>query len=530
MEKTAKEIKLDDIFEIILRRRWWFIMSFCLCIIIGIILIFALPKYYKSETLILIHPPKLPQNYVPSMVTMDIDTRIDTFERQILSRQNLEKIIKDFNLYKEPRYMTFFVEDKIADMSKRIHVELLRRQIPGRIGNAYAFTISFEGKEPEKVMKVTNALATYFIDENNQFRQTEAIGTSNFLDEELVPIRRQLAEKEKELKDYREKYMGELPEQLGNNMNMLNRLEEQLKGKETNLLDAKNKLAMLNDQISQGALLFGEGATVSSDGRIVRDFGHSISLEQAKAILAYLETRYTSKHPDIIRIKKIISELEERKKEGTDNTSDARQYIPYSSKMEIERLKVNISTLTTDIAKLKNQIRVYQNRVENTPKREQELKLLDRDYNNIRATYNLLLNKKLEAEVSVNMEKKQQGEKFQIFYPARLPEKPVFPNMKILFLLTVAAGLNVGLGLVFILEYLNTSFRSPKDIESYLGFSVLATVPVICDQKYIRKQRLNKVFSIASILFSFILLSVFGVLSFVGVNQIMALFNQYMTT
>ena len=198
--------------------------------------------------------------------------------------------------------------------------------------------------------------------------------------------------------------------------------------------------------------------------------------------------------------------------------------------MEIERIKVDINTLTTDIAKLKSQIRVYERRIENTPRREQELKSLERDYNNIKASYDLLLNKKLETEVSVNMEKKQKGEKFQILDPARLPEKPVFPNMKMLFLLTLVAGPNIGFGLVFLLEYLDTSFRSPKDIESSLGFSVLATIPLIYDQKYKRRQRLNQIFSVVSIMLSFILLSAFAVLSFVGVDQTMELLNQFITT
>ena len=142
----------------------------------------------------------------------------------------------------------------------------------------------------------------------------------------------------------------------------------------------------------------------------------------------------------------------------------------------------------------------------------------------------MMLNKKLEAEISVNMEKKQKGEKFQIIDPARLPEKPVFPNMKILFLLTLVAGPNIGLGLVFLLEYLNTSFRSPKDIEAALGFSVLATIPKIYDKKYQRRQRMNQVFSVVSIMFSFILLSAFAVLSFVGVDRTMELLNQFITT
>jgi len=532
MPKTTKEIKLEDIIEIILRRRWWIMLPFCLSIIVGIILAFTLPKYYQAETLVLIQPPKVAADYIQSVVSTDIDSRLEAFSRQILSRSNLERIMKDFNMYTEPEYGLFFVEDKIADMRNRISVNLLRRAAPTGLrgfSGAYAFTISFEGKDPEKVMKITNALASYFINENIRFRETEVIGTSKFLDEELIPIREELVAKEKVMKEYREKYMGELPEQLNSNLNMLTRIEEQLKAKQTTLLDAQNKMAMVIDQINEGALLFGQGVTVTGDGRIVSDFDKPISLEQAKAMLSYLETRYTSKHPDIIRIKKIISDLE-KNKQNNKNTSDVSQYIPPNAKMEVEGIKANINTLTTDIAKLESQIRFYKQRIENTPRREQELKSLERDYNNIRASYNMMLNKKLEAEVSVNMEKKQKGEKFQILDPAMLPERPVSPNMKMMFILVLVVGPNIGLGLVFLLEYLDTSFRSPKDIESDVGFPVLATIPIFFDQKYIRRQRMNQVFSAVSIMLSFILLSAFAVLSFVGVDQIIELLNQFMTT
>jgi hypothetical protein len=128
------------------------------------------------------------------------------------------------------------------------------------------------------------------------------------------------------------------------------------------------------------------------------------------------------------------------------------------------------------------------------------------------------------------MEKKQKGEKFQILDPARMPEKPVFPNMKILFFLTLVCGINIGIGLVFVLEFLDTSFKSPKDIESYLGFPVLATVPLIANPKYKRRQRANQIFSVVSITLSFILLSTLAVLSFVGVDQTMELLNKFITT
>jgi len=530
MNKKAKEIRLEDIIEIILRRRWWIILPFCLCIITGITLGFTLPKYYKAQALILIQPPELPTNYVQSMVTMDIDSRFEVFSRQILSRSNLEKIMKDLNMFTEPEHDSLFPEDPIADIRKRTTVQLIRREIPGRVSaNAYAFSIAYEGKEPENVKKVTNALASHFIDENTRFRKTEAMGTSKFLNEELESIREELWVKEKELKEYREKYMGELPEQLNSNLNMIIRLEEQLKAKQTSLLDAQNRLAMVMGQVKEGTLLFGQGVSVTHDGRIVTDFDKPISLEQARAMLSYLETRYTPKHPDIIRIKKIISDLEKNKQSNQD-ASDVLQYVPQNTKMEIETIKTHIKTLTADIADLKSQIQRYERHIGNTPGREQELLSLKRDYDNKRARYDLLLNKKLETEISVSMEEKQKGEKFRILEPAGLPQKPVFPNMKLLFLLTLVAGPNIGLGLVFLLEYLDTSFRSPKDIESELGFPVLATIPIIQNQQYERKQRLNQVFSVVSIVFCFFLLSAFAVLSFVGVDQTMALLNQIMTT
>ncbi len=198
--------------------------------------------------------------------------------------------------------------------------------------------------------------------------------------------------------------------------------------------------------------------------------------------------------------------------------------------MQKWKLSELIDTLTVGISKLESQIRGYEKQIKNSPAREQELSSLKRDYDNITASYKFLLNRKLESEVSVNMEKVQKGEKFRVLDFAMLPQKPSFPNMKMLFLLCLVAGPNIGLGLVFLLEYLNTSFRNPKDIESYLEVPVLATVPIIYDRKDKIRQKRNQVFCIFSIMFSCVLLSAFAVLSFVGVEQTMDLLNRLITT
>ena len=112
-----------------------------------------------------------------------------------------------------------------------------------------------------------------------------------------------------------------------------------------------------------------------------------------------------------------------------------------------------------------------------TPKREQELITLTRDYENIKTSYNSLLNRKLEADISVNMEKKQKGEQFQIIDAARLPEKPVSPDPRRLFLITVAAALGLGCGLVFLLDFLDSSIRRVDELEENFGLPVLGRSP-----------------------------------------------------
>jgi polysaccharide chain length determinant protein (PEP-CTERM system associated) len=523
MQKAAQEINPRDIIEIVLRRRWWIIVPFCLSMIVGICLAIMLPRIYSAKTIILIQPQKVPTNYVQSVVSMDIDSRLNILKQQILSRSNLEKIIQDFNLFSEPKYENMFVEDKINELRNKISIELIfpdekrdSRRFQPR--DQDAFSISFKGKDPEKVLRITNSLTSYVIDANLKARATEAIGTSNFLREEVDSIQIELAEKEKTLKEYREKYMGGLPQQLETNLRMLDRLQERLNARKIDLINVKNKLAILENQILEGDILLN------------RNSGEPLTVEEAKARLAYSETRYTDKHPDVIRYKKMITEMKKKNKNNDKDTSDGAPYIPINLRIQKQQYKAEIETYMADISNLTSQIRDYQKRVEDTPRKEQELLLVERDYNNIKKSHNELLSRKLEAEISFNMEKKQKGEQFQIIDSATLPEKPISPNMKMLFLLTLVAGPNIGLGLIFLMEYFNTSFRNPEDLESYLDLSVLATLPIVYHEKDKRKQRLSLVFSILSVMLSCVLLIAFAVLSLKGVDQTMELLNNFIIT
>ncbi len=495
MRNPAEAIKPEEIIEIILRRRWYIIIPFCLSMMIGIYFALTLPKVYSARTLILLQPQRVPADYVRTIVSIDIDSMINTLSQQILSRTNLEKIINEFKLYLGPKSENMFMEDKIEDMRKRITIDVTRSR---RRSAANSFSILFDGKDPEKVMRITNALANYFIGENLKTREAQAMGTSDFLDDELNSMRKRLEEVEQALKNYREAYMGGLPEQLESNLRILDRMQEQLIERRQNITDAKNRLIAIENAPPQGESLQTEGEVGTGD---------TLNLDQLIAQLKQLQSRYTDQHPDIIRLKERIADLEKEPQSSLQSPVRSRQ---------IEDIKREIRTLEGEISDIQKQVNIYEVRVEETPKREQELLSLNRDYDNINETYNSLLERKLEAELAVNLEKKQQGEQFRVIDPAKRPERPSDPDMKKLFLIFIAAGLGIGGGLVFLLEYLDTSFRKPNDIESYLGLSVLATVPVILHPRDVRMKRLNQGLSILSVIVAFALMAGFTLVSLGG--------------
>lgn len=523
MPDTKSPITLEQIIEIALKHRWFIIVPFCLSMIVGIFLTFKLPKIYSAETLILIEPQRVPTSYVQSLVSTDIGSRISTMKQQILSRTNVEKIIDEFKLLSGPEYENMYLEDKAENVAKRISVKVTaskRNRAPD------SFSISYKGRDPHTVMKIANALASYFINANLKIRESQAIGTSKFIDNERIAMRKKLEEVEIKLKEYREKYMGELPEQLDSNLRILDRLQEDMSHRQQRLSAAKIRLAALANQMQRNQIL------QTPNGRVQSRSMPLTNLEQLKQELANLKNKYTDRHPDVIRLSKKIADLETKneKKAGktVEDLLDSSKLLANRTGVDLliteqYEIKREIAGLQQGISELNSQTKKYQARVENTPKREQELMSLRRDYQNIQKVYNSLLNRKLEAEIAVNMEKRQKGEQFRIIDFARLPEKPISPDMKKLFLLCLAAGLGIGGGFVFLFYFFDTSFRKPEEVESALGVPVLATLPAIYHPKDIKKQRLHMVVSIFSIMVSFVLLVAFAVLTIKGTDQTMEL-------
>jgi uncharacterized protein involved in exopolysaccharide biosynthesis len=226
-------------------------------------------------------------------------------------------------------------------------------------------------------------------------------------------------------------------------------------------------------------------------------------LNALKRDLANAESKYTGSHPDVVDLKRKIADIEPRvrkqeeererrlrelreRQEGMAADSKLQAASPLLDpaaerlitqyKDQFKEAQLEAKRLKEEMGNLKEQIALYQRRIEETPKREQEMVQLNRDYDLVKVYYQSLVDKKYQSQMAENLERKQQGEQFMILDPARLPETPFKPDRNNLLVMGAVFGLAIGLGLAWFRESMDRSFYEASDLETYLELPVLATL------------------------------------------------------
>ncbi len=277
-----------------------------------------LPNRYRSESLIIVVPQRVPREFVRSTVTAEVDERLQSISQQIMSRTRLERIILDFNLYPEER-KTGIMEDVV----QRMRLQDVNVQIARGRGNddSTSFRVGFSYENARTAMQVTERIASLFIEENLRDREVLAEGTDQFLESQLEEARRQLLENEQRLETYKRQYMGQLPTQTQANLQVLQNTQTQLQTISESAMRDRDQRAilmrMLNDAMT---------APATASGGVAGEAGGTApaaaQAEAARAQLAALETRLKPEHPDVIRARKAVAELERRACRGSRLAAD----------------------------------------------------------------------------------------------------------------------------------------------------------------------------------------------------------------
>jgi polysaccharide chain length determinant protein (PEP-CTERM system associated) len=484
----GKRTTPDAILKILKRRYWLAFVPFALIAAFVAAAARTLPNVYTSETVIRVEPQRIPESYVKNTITARIEDRLETIRSTILSRTRLERIILDFDLYPDER-KTMVMEDVVGLMSRNVDVKIVQGD---------AFRVAYTGRDPVKVMKVTDRLAHLFIDENLVDRQNQAQGTDDFLESALVEAKAKLLASEKRVMAYRQTYAGQLPTQMDANLQQIQSARMQIRDNRESINRDLDRRLLLERQLgdlqapsSVADVTASTAAQATPGGPLPTPAGGTTAqqLAAAQTLLESQQLRYKPGHPDLEATKRRIEELQVRLAAESSTTSPRPRVVSAADQLRqrnIENLKTDMAELDRQIARKQDEEKRLQGvaddvqrRVDALPTRESELTELTRDYGTLQDNYRSLLQKKSESEMAANLERRNVGEQFKLLDPAQLPERPSSPNRPMINLVGMVAGLAVGAVLVGIVEVRDNSFRTDEEVAAVLALPVLAVVPAM---------------------------------------------------
>jgi polysaccharide chain length determinant protein (PEP-CTERM system associated) len=457
----------------------------------GIVIAAVLPNQYTTYTTILVEPQTISADLIEAqMGGTDLNERLHLMTMQILSRPRLSRIIDDLGLYEvESEEMTR--EEVIELMRSRIEVVPVLPELEEELQSTRreivinTFRLSFRHESPQLAAAVANRLANDFIEEHIRERVQISTDTSEFIEAELARLAVQIQDVEARIAQVKNENPGRLPEDMTANQRVYERTIENLRHAQYRLAEAQSDEGFYRQQ---AAISPDYGARDSADPK------RRLELMELE-LNTMLSRGYTEKHPDVIAKHFEIEEL--REKLSKVEAEEAAEERPVSaaqqaSEAERRRAALRIEAAREELSRLQAQADEVQQRLADTPRVAERLGALERDYEHLFRSFQEYSNKRLDASVAANAERRQKGEKLRVLESAVAPPDPTSPNRPLIVLMGALLGMALGGATGVLLEASDGSFHGGRALQGAFQLPVLAQIPSITlesDRVALRRRR-----------------------------------------
>ncbi len=467
---TASEpqVNWQDYVTVIIRRRWFFIVPAVAIIIVTMAVGFCLPKIYRAETILLVEDPKTSNPLIEGMaVNSPVEVRMRVVQEELLGWASLSQLAHELGLdtgVKSDREQ----EDLISGLKKGIVV----LEKPGSL-----LSLSYTSPDPRLAERLLNKVTENYIQRSVENQTSEAETAIRVIESEMDVYRKKLEESERALREFKELYAMEMP------------------------------VAMhLNDQIIELEVLLAqllventeEHPSVIQVRRQLKEFKQQRNAELRRVVAQAI---LKSQNPEIYQgLMEQLEAADTASAAQDPKVTEARQVY----KAWVERLDSpvtrqsqggsTVQIVSTAGASPAGQpavpaepgagaVRVVRDSGPTSftlgPRQEQELSRLDRDYEIHKTTYQQLKERLEQARITQRLGKSDNGTRFKVIEPARLPQTPLFPNLWLFFFGSIVVGMSAGIGVAFVAEYLDQSFQSAEDLQTALALPVVGTISTI---------------------------------------------------
>ena len=446
-QSTLRESGFDIALNILRRRKWVGIVAFAATLSLATPFAFVLPDVYRGVTTVIVENQDADSAFVRGSMP-ELETRLVTIQQELLSRARLSELITRLDLYPAWRKQAS-MESIVQRMRRDIRIDLSRtdRGRPTTIG----LKISYIGLDARTSAAVPNTLAALYVEENAKIRDRQTGQMAVFLKRQVDAARQLVDTQQARVNRFKEDRAGQLPEQVSLNLVTLDRLNTRLR------LNMDDQLKLRERQDRAAGVVLADAAD---------------PLQTLRERLSDLQSRFTDKHPDVIRVKSQIADLEREISSASRKSAPRR---PPDSTGELASLEREERTLRSEIA-------AYEHRIRSAPAIQQELEALERDYGAAKESYTTIFKRYEEAQLADSLEDTKTGESVRILDAAVVPAFPAAPNRMRLLIMALFFAFAASIGMMLVTEHLDTSFHSVGELRQFTTLPVLATIPYVASR------------------------------------------------
>jgi len=484
--------------------RWPALAVAWVATVVGTVVVWRIPDQFEASARIFVDTDSILKPLMSGLaVQPNVDQQITMLSRTLLSRPNLEKLIRmaDLDLKSQSK----------AEQEQLI--EKLQRGIEMRTaGGANLYSMSYRDQDPERAKRVVQVVVSIFVESGLGATRKDTDSAKSFLNEQIKLVEAKLEEAETRLKEFR---LRNIDRQAADGKDSTARLAEisaqletaklQLREAERSRDAAKKQLADVRSERSGSTIpsLLAESAvsvaTPEIDGRI----------DAQRRNLDGLLQRFTEQHPDVIGARRLIAELEQQKRKETlelqrramaaaANAPSGNMATETLAQQEISRMlasaEVQVAAMEARVDEYSRRYAIARDQLKTAPQIEAEAAQLNRDYAVMRKNYDELVTRRQSALMSGELESASGVTEFKLIDPPRVTPRPVAPNRMLLFPAACLAAVVLGLVMAFVAAQLRPTFADGNELRHKTGLPLLGAVTLLMteqDRKRDRSQKLH---------------------------------------
>jgi capsular exopolysaccharide synthesis family protein len=523
-----EEINIQEIIRIILQGKWIIIFSFIIVVAVTTWYTFTTPPVYEASTLLLIE--KTGSSAATGIFEMSpfganqmkVNNELEILKSRTIAERtirslhekyaqdslfvlggrvadkkktiNWTKMIKEWILTLGNQPVDIEEEDPSFDEKIRAMAENFQQNVTvSTIRETQAIRVTVQNRSPFEAALVTNTLAKEYYDMDLE-RSRGAMGeVTNFLEEQLVDVEKKLAASEDTLQSYQQvEGVVNLDENSRELINKLSDFESILYTAEAEKQINKKQLDYLTEKLGVKEKELLTSLIQTANPLILQLQMRIASLESD--LVELVNTGYTESSVQYQEINRQLESFKTRLNSETQRLIDFG-YIPGPNDpmavnqtllQDIVRLQTEAISLEAKTKEYQRLVDFYDREIDKLPRKIISFARLERDRQVNEKIYLLMKQRYEESRIT---EASQIGN-VHVIDKAVPPKYPIKPKKKMNLLLGGFLGLGLGVGIIFIREFMDNTVKSKEDLVK-LGFTVLGLVPQM-DKKEVRRKAARK--------------------------------------